>query len=410
MATLVAALAPAASTARGLDTGFIDDVFTGGDSASRDVWLQRTADEAATIVRLDIGWAAARRPGNAADPADPAYDWSRSDAAVDAARAHGLKVLLSFTRMPDWALTRGAPRSVDPATWRPDPTVLRAYGRALATHFAGRVSSFQLWNEPNLSKYLTPQWSHGKPAAPVLYRRMLNAFYAGVKGAQPKALVVTAGTAPFGDFGRGKRMMPVIFWRSVLAKRVRFDALSHHPYSVGGPTRHALNSADVSIPDLGKLKRLLKRAHKKARLWVTEVSYDSSPPDPQGVPAATHARWVEQTLEILWRQGVDTVTWFQIRDQAPQPSYAATNQSGVFRRDGQRKPAATAFRFPLVGSRTSVWTRAPVAGTLVIQRNGRTVRSLHVAAHQVLALKLRSKRGDRLRALLGGELSLTWRI
>jgi hypothetical protein len=231
-----------------------------------------------------------------------------------------------------------------------------------------------------------------------------------VKGAQPKALVVTAGTAPFGDFGHGKRMMPVIFWRSLLSKRARFDALSHHPYSVGGPTRHALNSADVSIPDLGKLKRLLTRAHKKARLWVTEVSYDSSPPDPQGVPAATHARWVAQTLEILWREGVDTVTWFQIGDQAPQPSYAATSQSGVFLRDGTPKRAATAFRFPLVASKTSVWTRVPAGGTLVIQRNGRTVRSLHVAAHQVVVLKLRSKRGDRVLAVVGAERSLEWRI
>jgi hypothetical protein len=410
VAVAAAVLVPTAATARGLDTGFFDGVYTDPDAALRDTWLQRTADEAATIVRIDIGWTAARRPADAANPADPAYDWSRADAAVDAARAHGLAVLVGFTGMPAWAQTKGAPKSVDPGTWKPGAALIGQYGRALASHFSGRVSRFQVWNEPNLSKYLTPQWSGGKPAAPGIYRAMLNAFYAGVKGAQPKALVVTAGTAPFGDFGHGKRMMPVIFWRSLLSKSARFDALSHHPYSVGGPTRHALNSADVSIPDMGKLKHLLTLAHKKARLWVTEVSYDSSPPDPQGVPAATHARWVAQTLQILWRQGVDTVTWFQIGDQAPQPSYAASNQSGVFLRDGRPKPAATAFRFPLVASKTSVWTRVPVGGTLVIQRNGRTVRSLRVTAHQVLALKLHSKRGDRLRGVVGAERSLAWRI
>ena len=408
-AALGAALLPGAAIARGLDIGFADDVFTSPDAALRDTWLQHTTQVGATIVRLNIGWPAATRPARPADPADPAYDWAPADAAVDAARARGLKVLLDFTGMPSWARTPGAPRGADPATWRPRAEPIGAYGHALAAHFKGRVSRFQVWNEPNLSKYLAPQWSKGRAAAPAIYRAMLNAFYAGVKRAQPKAIVVTAGTAPFGDFGHGKRMMPVIFWRSLLRRRARFDALSHHPYSVGGPTRHALNSADVSIPDLGKHRRLLRAAHHPARLWVTEVSYDSSPPDPQGVPQASHARWLEQTLEILWRQGVDTVTWFLVRDQAPEPSYAATNQSGVFLRDGRAKLAATAFRFPFVVSRTGIWLRAPVAGLLKVTRDRTTVRRMRVRAGQVVQLRLRVRRGASYRAGVGGVDSLPWR-
>lgn len=400
---------PAAAPARGLDLGFFDSVYWSPDAALRDAWLQRTQDVGAGIVRLDIGWPAARRPANPADPDDPAYDWSAADAAVGAARAHGLKVLISFTGLPPWARRSKVPKAYDPASYRPRPADVGAYGQALARHFP-QAAAFQLWNEPNLSKYLTPQWSRGKPAAPGIYRSMLNAFYAGVKKGQPQATVVTAGTAPFGDFGHGARMMPVLFWRSVLSKPVRFDALSHHPYSVGGPTRHALNTADISIPDLGKLKQLLRRAHKRARLWVTEVSYDSSPPDPRGVAAATHARWLEQAFAILWRQGVDTITWFQVRDQAPTPSYAATSQSGVFLRDGKAKPAATAFRFPFVASRQRVWMRAPIAGTLRIERNGRIVKSVTVGAGQVLDLKLRSRTGARLRGFVGSERSLTWRV
>lgn len=362
-------------------------------------------------MRLDVGWAASSRPADPSDAGDPAYDWAAADAAVDAARAHGLSVLLSFTAMPDWARTPHAPRSVDPRTWRPNARLIGQYGQALAAHFEGRVSSFQVWNEPNLSKYLTPQWSKGKPAAPRIYRAILNAFYVGVKRAQPHALVVTAGTAPFGDFGHGKRMMPVIFWRNVLKKRARFDVLAHHPYSVGGPTRHALNGADVSIPDMGKLRRLLERAHKKARMWVTEVSYDSKPPDPDGVPVQTQARWLEHAFELLWRAGVDTVVWFQIRDQAPIPSYAETNQSGVFFRDGRAKPAATAFRFPFVAGGDQVWTRAPLTGTLEIQRSGRTVRSVGVRAGQVLLLHgISTPRGARLQGVMGGLRSLPWRV
>jgi hypothetical protein len=360
-------------------------------------------------VRIDVGWRAAQRPALPRDPADPAYDWAPADAAVNGARAHGLRVLISFTGLPRWAQRANVPKAYDPASYRPRAADVGAYGEALARHFP-QAAAFQVWNEPNLSKYLTPQWSRGKPAAPTIYRAMLNAFYAGVKRARPRATVVTAGTAPFGDFGRGRRMMPVLFWRSLLRKRARFDALSHHPYSVGGPTRRALNSADVSIPDLGKLKRLLKRAHRKARLWVTEVSYDSSPPDPQGVPQATHARWLQQTFQILWRQGVDTIMWFLVRDQAPEPNYAASNQSGVFLRDGRQKLAATAFRFPFVASRRSVWLRAPMTGTLRITRGSRVVRQLQVRAGQVVQLRLHSRHGAFLRGTVRGVSSLPWRV
>jgi hypothetical protein len=406
---LAALLAPGAALGRGLDIGFFDGVYLEGPGAAQ--WFERTQALGGTIVRLDVGWAASSRPADPSNPQDPAYDWAAADAAVDGARAHGLDTLLGFTGMPPWARTTGAPRSVDAATWRPDATLIGRYGHALAAHFAGRVSRFQLWNEPNLSKYLTPQWSKGKPAAPRIYRAMLNAFYAGVKSAQPKALVVTAGTAPFGDFGHGNRMMPVIFWRNLLKRRARFDVLAHHPYSVGGPTRHALNAADVSIPDMGKLRRLLQRAHKRARMWVTEVSYDSRPPDPDGVPVQTQARWLEHAFELLWRAGVDTVVWFQIRDQEPVPSYAATNQSGVFFRDGRPKPSATAFRFPFVAGGDQVWTRAPLTGTLKIQRNGRTVRSIHVHAGHVLLLHhLSTPRGARLRGVMGSLRSLPWRV
>ena len=151
--------------------------------------------------------------------------------------------------------------------------------------------------------YLTPQWENGAPASPAHYRRMLNAFYDAVKGVNPANRVITAGTAPFGDPGTsGKRMRPARFDRELFcvsgaacANPAKFDVLSHHPYSVGGPNRKALNADDVSVPDLDKLVKPLRRAERTRRVggarrhavWVTELSWDSSPPDPLGVPGAT---------------------------------------------------------------------------------------------------------------------------
>jgi hypothetical protein len=152
---------------------------------------------------------------------------------------------------------------------------------------------------------------------------------------------------------------------------------------------------------------------------VTEVSYDSGPPDPEGVPLATHARYLEQAIYELWREGVDTIVWFQVRDQLPVPSYAATSQSGVYFRDGRPKPALRAFRFPLVAERTGrssvrVWGRAPVAGTVQIEQRTRSgwepVRSIHADVHSTFITQIRGRGPLALRGRIGDETSLTWRL
>ena len=325
-----------------------------------------------------------RSPPTPAIPPTPRTTSRRADAAIVDATSRGLRVLASFTGAPRWAEGAGRPASADPGSWKPDPAALEGYGAALARRYDGtrsrtrpgpgrtlpRVAAFQPWNEPNLDKYLAPQWSGGKTFAPAHYRRMLTAFTNGVKSVRASAVVVSGGTAPFGDpFPNGHRIMPARFVREMLCLRrskgrllktascpspARFDVLAHHPYSVGEPTRKALNDDDVSIPDIGKLTRLLRAAErtggalprKRHRVWATEVSYDSSPPDPQGIPAAQHARYLEQAFYLLWKQGVDTITWFQIRDQLPNPSYAATNPVGDLLRRRPREGRAARVSLP----------------------------------------------------------------
>lgn len=457
--TLALPASASAQSAHSLRVGYFDRVFT-EEAATRGPWLDRAVSSGADIVRLEIGWQAphtpTRPPGfNARDPADPAYSFTAADAAIVDATARGLRVLVSFTGAPSWAEGANRPLGARAGTWRPDPAAIEEYGAALARRYSGdfpdparpgrtlpRVDAFQVWNEPNLDKYLTPQWRGRRTRAPAHYRRMLSAFYSGVKAIRPAALVVSAGLAPYGDdadFAGGKRIRPARFLREMLCLRktkkrlrgtacpapARFDVLAHHPYSVGAPRRHALNADDVSIPDLGKLTRLLRAAeragralpHKRHRLWVTEVSYDSSPPDPNAVPLARHARWLQETFYLLWRQGVDTIFWFQARD-SPALETQATNQSGTFFRDGAAKPAAQAFRFPLVAERVGrgsirVWGRAPVAGTVRIERRTgsawRLVRRVRVRRHGTFLVRIVARSKTDLRARVADETSLVWR-
>jgi hypothetical protein len=377
------------------------------------------------------------------------------DLAVRRATARGLRVALTVGGGggPGWADGPHRPRSARSGTWRPSPREFGSFARALARRFGGnfdpgtgtlpRVRYYEAWSEPNLASHLAPQWirQHGGWVAesPVIYRWLLNAFYAAVKSVRRSNIVIAGAMAPFGDLPGAERIPPVQFLRGLLCLRgtglapvscpdpAHFDILSHHPYAIFGPTEPAFNPDDASVPDLWKLTgplaaavrtgRALPRAHK--RLWVTEFSWDSSPPDPNGVPIRQHALWLEEAFYVLWRQGVDTIAWYNVVDQPPVPDYASTYQSGVYYRNGRRKPAFRALRFPFVaeresGGRVILWGIAPRSGAVAVKRRSgghwRTMLTLNVRAHAIFTRVVAMSGSALMRAQLGPESSLVWRM
>ena len=172
-------------------------------------------------VRIPVDWrdfvAAAPPAGfQARDPASPAYRFARLDAAVESAAAAGLEPLLVVSHAPAFAEAPHRWPYAYPGSWAPSPAALEEFAAALARRYDGsfpdpatpgralpRVRLFQAWNEPNLARYLEPQWvaAGGRWSAfsPLLYRQLLNGFYAGVKSVQPADVVVTAGVAPNGE-------------------------------------------------------------------------------------------------------------------------------------------------------------------------------------------------------------------
>lgn len=456
-------LVASASDARalGLTIGFsADPALTGDTPAATTIWIPRAVAGGARIVRVNLTWAQVApvvRPSSfiASDPASPGYNWGTVDAAVRDLTSQGLQVLLNISAAPTWAEGPNPPANASPGTWRPDPGQFASFATAAALRYDGRfpdplrpgaflprVRYWQAWNEPNLAYYLSPQWTPvaggWAPASPPIYRQLLNAFYRAVKRVSSSNFVVTAGTAPYGDPPGGQRMPPVAFDRALFCLRddarltpvscpdpPHLDALSHHPYGIGGPLWHALNPDDAAVPDMYKIDRVLRAAERVGhvqpagpkQLWVTELSWDSSPPDPNGIPVSEQARWLEQGLYVLWRQGVDTVLWLQIVDAPPIPSYGATYQAGLYYLDGAAKPAAQAFRFPFVTQRLNsaqigAWGRSPAAGNVAIERlRGRRwvlVRRLTVRAGQVFTANLVVRGRAILRAQVGGQTSLVW--
>jgi hypothetical protein len=407
----------------------------------------------ATAIRIYAIWrrtAPASRPANfdPANPADPAYDWSLLDEQVRLAKARRLEPILSIEGAPDWAEGPGEGLA---GTVRPSPTEFGLFAQAAARRYSGsfeglpRVRYWQAWNEPNYFRHLGPQYDtplsqpvrrSSRLLSPDIYRALVNSFADAVHGVNAGNLVIAGGLSPFGNENAGTHVARTLpFMRALLcmtrrnrpqpgcAKRIKLDVWSHHPYTSGGPTHHALSPDDVSLGDLPEMRRLLRAAvrakhivsRRRVDFWATELSWDTDPPDPNAVPMRLHRRWVAEALYRMWLNGISLVTWFQIRDSSSRVAGEHVFQSGLyFECDGGvlcggPKPSLTAFRFPFVaftsGDGVLVWGRTPWGrrGRVVIERRGsrwRKVVTLQSDRYGIFTRRLRAPRRGYMRARL----------
>jgi hypothetical protein len=452
----------------GLERGVSDGtLLLSEDAAVRGLAAARIRAAGAGVARIPVDWRdtveeAPPAGFQAQDPASPAYRFALLDAAVRSAVAAGLEPLLVVSHAPAFAEAPHRWPYAYPGSWAPSPTALQAFAAALARRYDGafpdplrpggvlpRVRLLQAWNEPNLSRYLEPQWivQRGRWSAfsPLLYRRLLNGFYAGVKSIEPGDTVVAAGVAPEGEPAGQGVMSPVPFLEAMLCVRdascaqpPRFDVLAFHPLSVGDPDIPAASALDVSISDIAKVTRLLARAERlrttlpagPKSLWVTELNWDSSTSSSKGVPAGSQAAWVSRALHRLWVAGVGLVDWQFLVDPYPgvplagptgrliyYPRPAGLYSAGVT--DGQSDPALArpkpflqGFAFPFDPLRVDrrhvrVWALLTLPGQAVLlQREARgggwrTLARLRADGHGVLNALVRMTGRERLRLLAG---------
>jgi hypothetical protein len=437
------AMAPSASAKRPILRGITEDLQRSTNDSVREHSFDQAKRVGADLVSLSLHWrsvAAAGPPANPRDPSDPAYSWGTIDAAVRDARSHGFPVVLVVHDAPDWAEGPDRPDWAVPGTWKPDPDALEAFGEALGRRYSGHyetlpnVKYFEVWNEPNYAGFLAPQYENGQPVAPELYRRLLNHFYTGLKRWNPGGKVLGPGTLPFGQpFGVETGIRPRAFIRQVICHDrhnkpvpncgpAKLDILSHHPMNpASSPEAGTAHRDDVTVSTMWRLFRTLRAAERAGTVtggrhpvWVSELWWFTRSPPGSGIhfrtPPKEQARYLEESLYLLWRQGVSAMIWYQLTDDTGFPS-------GLIRSNGKKKPSYTAYKFPFVGDRRSdskvtIWGIAPRSGEVRVQRKTdrgwRTVKTVRAKQDKPFGGQLRLRGPAKLRAKAGGEKSLAW--
>jgi hypothetical protein len=330
-----------------------DDHVVNVRGAELEARLDALAATGIRATRIDVLWSevAPRRPADARDPDDPAYDWSRYDAIVRGLASRGIATVLDFYRTPRWASHSGAPNAA------PRPADGARFAGALARRYSGahpdpaggvlpEVRRIEVWNEPNLPGFWMPQCRRARggsvPVSPRRYAALLAAAYREIRRANPRAQVI-GGVA--GPAGRTPRACPadgraavgsLDFARLVADERPPLDAWSLHLYPIGSPLQAFFVPSWSTLP---RVARQVDRLRRGAPIHVTETGYHTSYNrfHRYYVSEAQQAAWVDETVAAAARHPrVELVTWFNFQDN---PFWTG----GLLRGDGSRKPSYARF-------------------------------------------------------------------
>jgi hypothetical protein len=319
---LAAALFPAAaSAAPRMEFALQDDaVFVEQRWMPREKALEHARALGTKRLRVNILWARTLVSGadQRTPPADgPRYDFSKVDALQAQAAAHGIKLQLTVTGpAPAWATKDGKVGG-----YQPDPVKFGAFVRTVAAHFKGRVDRYSIWNEPNLSAWLSPSRT-----APAQYRGLYKAAYTAIKTVDPNSRVLFGELAPNRD---GRTIAPLKFLRDAAPKnaRLKADGLAHHAYQFTvAPTKATGGREDAPISQLPRLTKALDQLAKSKGLstpkgkgldvYITEFGYLTA--GKRAVAARNHAPWLRSAYDLVRKnKRVKQMLQYQLVDGTP---------------------------------------------------------------------------------------------
>jgi hypothetical protein len=174
--------------------------------ADREAVLDKIAAAQLTWVRIDAAW-----NGIEATAKGDRNQWyiGRLDFCVNQALQRGLKVLVTLWLTPAWA--NGGNQYAPPA----DAQDYGDFARWAASYWRGRVSAWEVWNEPDPAQSF---WQ----GTVSQYVALLKAGYAGFHAGDPAAQVVLGGPSSNDDGWIGQVY--------ALGGGSSFDVVATHPY------------------------------------------------------------------------------------------------------------------------------------------------------------------------------------
>jgi hypothetical protein len=285
-------------------------------------------------VRFDFDWSEIQAGG------PKVYDFASYDRVVDALTAADIQVLGILDYTPAWARGAGDTKFTPPKS----AADFSAFAGQAAARYCGRVSAWEIWNEPNLAQF----WGPAPDAR--AYAALLKGAAAEIRRQAPSVVIVSGGLASAFDNGRdipAARFLEQVYEAGAGAS---VSAIGNHPYmSPQVPTLLLPNNWSFSWGWPGGIRAVMAR-HGDGRkpVWVTEFGAPTLGRDAFGtvVTEARQASLVRGAFAALPRDGrAGPLFWYNYQDFcAPDPNRPSSCFYGLVRADGTTKPGFEAYR------------------------------------------------------------------
>jgi hypothetical protein len=286
--------------------GLSSHIQLGSDAASiaeRAFEWSKLAELGVHRMRADFTW-------STIEPSRGSFDFSRYDTLVSEAQQHGVSVLAILDYGVPWATSAQGADDHYPPDHASD---FAAYSVAVANRYAGKITEYEVWNEPNNGASFWKPTLNGDPAG---YGALLLAANQGLLAAQPQIHVAYAGTV-YNDLVSGPVFVTQSFAKTPgLAGSLGTFAM--HAYETYPPARGPESNVGQEVPLLDKVATMsgvLAAAGAKALpIWITEIGWPITMQD----TAAQQARYTVRAIVLGALAGADRIYLYTLLD-GPNP-------------------------------------------------------------------------------------------
>jgi spore germination protein YaaH len=230
-------------------------------------------------------------------------DLSQISRLVDAANAHGIKVLFSVVCAPRWSRADGGAGGSGPPDNMQDAADFMG---GLAGFYCGKgLGAIEVWNEHNL---LT-EW-HGKPISAPLYMDMLKRSYTAIKAKCPSVIVVSGAPTPTGVTS-DTAIDDVTFLTQLYQNGLKqySDAIGAHPSGFGNPPDVPAGTPNAtgqfqghrSFYFRGTMETyrqvMVQFGDQNKQIWPTEFGWGV---DPSPKPGYEYEKFISPDQQAAW--------------------------------------------------------------------------------------------------------------
>ncbi len=229
--------------------------------------------------------------------------WAKYDNIVDLAEQYDIEIIARLSNPPNWSRALPPEEIGDKAP--PDNFAdFGDFAAAVAQRYRGRITYFQVWNEPNGNE----EWGL-RDVDPEGFTELLCTGYRRIKEANPDAVVLAGALTPT-VANDGRHMNDLIFLQRMYNAGAGdcFDVMSAQGYGLfSGAADQRLRPNVINYPHHLYIRDLMVRngdAHKP--IWISEMGWNTAPePLPETYGRATPEQQARYSVEAYQRARTD---------------------------------------------------------------------------------------------------------